>query len=82
MKFFILVFIFFEGLCLNAYSGDRQKVIDFEGDLVEGLNQRPWDSLKTLSEKDKRRKKAHLYRKRKSFKTETRETLREMRYVP
>jgi hypothetical protein len=59
----------------------RQKVIDFEGDLVEGVNQRPLDSLNTVSEVDKRRKKAHLYRKRKGFKTEVRETLREMRYA-
>lgn len=59
----------------------RQKVIDFEGDVVEGVNKRPLDSLSELSEVQKRRKKMHLYRKRKGFRTETQETLREMRYV-
>lgn len=59
----------------------RQKVIDFEGDVVEGVNKRPLDSLSELSEVQKRRKRMHLYRKRKGFRTETQETLREMRYV-
>ncbi len=58
----------------------RQKVIDFEGDLVEGVNKQPLDSLSEISEAQKRKRKMHLYRKRKGFKTEIQETLREMRY--
>lgn len=59
----------------------RQKVIDFEGDLVEGVNKRPLDSLSQISDANRKRKKSHLYRKRKGFRAETRETLREMRYL-
>jgi predicted HicB family RNase H-like nuclease len=58
----------------------RQKVIDFEDEVVEGVNKRPLDSVSQLSEKDRRRKKPHLYRKRASFKSETSQTLTEIRY--
>jgi hypothetical protein len=57
----------------------RQKIIDFEGDLVEGVNKRPLDSLSEISEAQKRKRKMHLYRKRKGFRSETLETIREMR---
>ena len=59
----------------------NQKVIDFEGDLVEGLNKQPFDSLSEISEEQKRKGKMHLYRKRKGFRTEVQETIREMRYL-
>lgn len=63
-------------------SGKRGKVIDFEDEVVEGLNRRPLDSLSQISERDKRRKKAHLYRKRAGFRPETSETLRVLKYTP
>lgn len=63
-------------------GGKRQKVIDFEDELVEGMNRRPLDSLSQISEKDKKKRKPHLYRKRASFRSETVETLRILRYVP
>lgn len=62
-------------------AGGRQKVIDFDDETVEGLNKRPLDSLSQISEKDKRRHKPHLYRKRTGFRTETAETLRAVRYT-
>ncbi len=66
----------------TAYAEkSHQKVIDFDGDVVEGVNKRPLDSLTQVSEKEKRRKKIHLYHKRRGFRTETQETLREMRYA-
>lgn len=64
----------------NGNAGKRQTVIDFEGDLVEGMNKRPLDSLNQISERDKKRRKTHLYRKRASFRTETSETLRSLRF--
>jgi hypothetical protein len=67
---------------LAAEGGKRQKVIDFEDETIEGLNKRPLDSLSQISEKDKRRRKPHLYRKRGGFRTETSETLRVLRYTP
>lgn len=67
---------------LTAHSGDkRQKVIDFEDEVVEGLNKRPLDSLQQLSDQN-RRKKPHLYRKRASFRSETNETLQTVRFSP
>lgn len=59
-----------------------QTVIDFEDEVVEGMNRRPLDSLNQISEKDKRKKKPHLYRKRVGFRTETTETLRALRFTP
>ena len=59
----------------------RAKVIDFEDELVEGMNKRPLDSLSQLGENGKKRKKPHLYRKRIGFRTETQETLSETRFA-
>jgi hypothetical protein len=60
---------------------DRQKVIDFDDEVVEGMNKRPLDSLSQISEREKRRRKLHLYKKRASFRSETAETLKEIRYI-
>jgi hypothetical protein len=60
----------------------RQRVIDFEDELVEGMNRRPLDSLSQISEKEKKRRKLHIYRKRTGFRTETAESLRVVRYTP
>ena len=69
-------------LSLTASSTDkRQKVIDFEDEVVEGLNKRPYDSVSQLSEKDGKRKKIHLYRKRAGFSSETAQTLNVLRLV-
>jgi hypothetical protein len=67
----------------DARAGDakRSKVIDFEDETIEGLNKRPLDSLSQISEKDRHRRKPHLYRKRSSFRSETAETLRSLRYT-
>lgn len=58
-----------------------QKVLDFDDETIEGLNKRPLDSLSQISEKDKRRHRPHLYRKRVGFRSETSETLRTLRYT-
>ena len=65
-----------------SFGGDkkRQKSIDFEDDLVEGMNKRPLDSLNQISERDKKHRKPHLYQKRIGFRDETGEILRELRY--
>jgi hypothetical protein len=79
--------LFFIAFLLNSALGalpdsKRHKVIDFEDQLIEGMNKRPLDSLNQLSEKNRRKKKAHLYRKRGGFKYEIVQTLDEMRYTP
>jgi hypothetical protein len=60
----------------------REKVIDFEDELVEGMNKRPLDSLSQIGEAARRKKKPHLYRKRAGFRAETQQTLREARFLP
>lgn len=63
-------------------ASKRGRVIDFEDEVVEGLNRRPLDSLSQISERDKKRKKVHLYRKRGGFRPETAETMRVLKFVP
>lgn len=61
----------------TAHAGDRAKVIDFEEATIEGMNRRPYDSLQALNEKDRNKRRAHLYRRRASFHSEVMESLRE-----
>lgn len=68
-------------LASPAFASDRSKVIDFEDEVVEGLNKKPLDSLSQISERDKGRKRFHLYRKRAGFSSETQQTLREARFA-
>jgi hypothetical protein len=63
-------------------SNKRTKVIDFEDEVVEGVNRKPLDSLNQISERNGHKKNPHLYRKRSGFKSETAENLRVMRYTP
>lgn len=66
----------------SALAGaKREKVIDFDDEVVEGVNKQPLDSLSQVSEAEKRRHKPHLYRKRGGFRTETAETLRVLRFT-
>ncbi len=60
----------------------REKKIDFEDELVEGLSQRPLDSLSQVGEAARRKKRPHLYRIRVGFRAETLETLHELRFTP
>lgn len=64
----------------SASPSTRSKVIDFDGDLVEGINRQPLDSLSQISRKNKRKNAPHLYLKRSGFRTEIQTTLREMRH--
>lgn len=57
---------------------DRQKQIDFDADVVEGMNKQPLDSLSQFSEDEGGRSKNHLYRRTKKFKDEIRESSREV----
>ncbi len=86
---FITAFLLTEGLTLSlsgnhalaAEKTKRSKVIDFEDEVVEGMNKRPLDSLSQVGDGSKRKKKPHLYRKRVGFRAETQETLTETRYA-
>jgi hypothetical protein len=67
---------------IAAEKVKSQKVIDFEDEVVEGLNKRPFDSLNQISERNKKRRKPHLYRKRVGFRSETEDSLRTTKFTP
>src|SRR5690348_10472216 len=86
--FLLVILVFFLGILSTTSMSladekkpKSQKVIDFEGDLVEGMNRQPLDSLNQVSDGNGRRRKAHLYRTRRGFRTETQESIKEMRYL-
>lgn len=71
-------FLLLREMCFGAEK--RSKVIDFDDEVVEGLNKRPLDSLNEIAERDRKKHKPHLYRKRAGFRTETEETLRQIKF--
>jgi len=78
MKSTISVFFAVTAVFSASSLASPSKVIDFEGDVVEGLHKRPLDSVSQISEDKKRLKGLHLYRKRKGFESETRSLLGEL----
>lgn len=64
----------------KSRAPSRSKSIDFDGELVEGMNKKPLDSLSQISEDQRKRKKSHLYQIPKHFRTDTGELLRELRH--
>jgi hypothetical protein len=77
LRITLAVLILSSSLTSSALCGSREKVIDFEDALVEGVNRKPYDSLQALSEKERRKRRSHLYHRRLSFQSEIEETLRE-----
>ena len=77
LRITLAVLILTNSLTPPALAGSREKVIDFEDALVEGVNRKPYDSLQALSEKERRKRRSHLYHRRLSFQSEIEETLRE-----
>lgn len=65
----------------STADSERQKSLDFEDEVVEGVNKKPLDSLNQISQKDKNRNRLFLYWKKHHFKEKTHETLRELRYL-
>ena len=62
-------------------ASSRLKSIDFDEDLVEGMNRRPLDSLQSIRDRDRKRRKRHLYRKRASFRSEVLRSVGESAFV-
>ena len=63
---------------LNARGGERKTKLDFEDQLVEGLNKRPLDSLNSLNDGSGSGKNRHLYRRKTRFDPENRRTLKDL----
>lgn len=82
-----LIFLtFLQLLCFEIHlvaseKNKRSKVIDFEDEVVEGMNRKPLDSLSHISDPNKKKARPHLYKKRVGFRTEIKETLKTMRYA-
>jgi hypothetical protein len=56
----------FFSLKSDASDGKRSTSINFEDEMIEGINRKPLDSVNQISERDGRGKQ-HLYRKRAGF---------------
>jgi hypothetical protein len=59
--------------------GDRSKSLDFDNDVIEGMNKNPLDSLTRVGNQDDKQQ-GHLYRRKADFRRETRQTTQEMGY--
>jgi hypothetical protein len=77
MKTFITMTLFLSAVSLfldssfsrSAFANEnnkRQKELNFEDDVIEGINRKPLDSVNQISERDDH-EKPHLYRKRATF---------------
>ena len=82
MQYLFWLAVFMAAIPSEAAQPKREKQIDFEDALVEGVNQRPLDSLSQIGDSRGKRKKHHLYRKRAGFRTETQELLSELEQQP
>ena len=81
MKRLLLILILATSMNSLAYaqeSSKRSKNINFEDELIEGINRKPLDAFNQISEQNKRRK-SHLYRKRAGFTDRDESLLGEMR---
>ena len=60
---------------------ERATAIDFEDDIIEGMNKNPFDSLTRVGKQDGG---AHgrLYRRKQGFRREIKQTVREMGFAP
>ena len=54
------------------------QIIDFEGEVIEGVNRQPLDSLSQITDRGAPKKKNHFYQKRVNFRLENSETLRQL----
>lgn len=62
----------------TASAGERKTKLDFEDQLVEGVNKRPLDSLNSVNDGNGSGKNRHLYRRKIRFDAENRRTLQDI----
>ena len=56
----------------------KKKTIDFDAEVIEGINKQPLDSLNQISEKEMKVAKPFLYNQRSVFDDENDQTIREL----
>ena len=66
MKTIIFILVILTTSTSFSAENKRSKSINFEDELVEGINRKPLDSVNQISEFEANQKK-HLYRKRSGF---------------
>jgi hypothetical protein len=66
MKRFTLLLLCFLSVSSYALDGKRSTSINFEDEMIEGINRKPLDSVNQISERNKKGKQ-HLYLKRAGF---------------
>ncbi len=66
MKLLIFIVVILVSSTSFSQTTKRSKSINFEDELVEGINRKPLDSVNQLSEFEANQRK-HLYRKRAGF---------------
>jgi hypothetical protein len=62
-------------------QGKRSTVLNFEDEMVEGINRKPLDSVSAISERNKKSKN-HLYKKRAGFADRDQILMNELRLQP
>ncbi len=62
-------------------QADRSTSIDFEDDIIEGMNKNPFDSLTRVGQQGGANG-GHFYHRKKGFGREIKQTVREMGYAP
>ena len=65
---------------VQAEESKRSKNINFEDELVEGINRKPLDAFNQISERNKKAKN-HLYKRRSGFTDRDETLLTEMRLL-
>ena len=77
-----MIFAILMILAVPALAQDtkRSKNINFEDELVEGINRKPLDAFNQISERNKKSKN-HLYKKRSGFSDRDETLLTEMRLL-
>ena len=79
---FFLVTVLLMAVSIPALAQDskRSKSINFEDELVEGINRKPLDAFNQISERNQKNKN-HLYKKRSGFSDRDETLLTEMRLI-
>jgi len=78
MKRLFILILFSSTLAFSQEENKRSKSINFEDEVVEGINRKPLDAFNQLSEQNGRGKN-HLYHKRAGFADRDESLLTEMR---
>ena len=65
----------------EATNDGRSKNLKFEGEVLEGMNKAPTNTVENL-EQTKKRDTSHLYKKKQSFQAESRDLIRNMGMLP